>query len=117
MGILQIDPLLMLPGLLFGIVFHEYAHALSAKIGGDMTATHQGRLSLDPLVHIDPVGTVVSRQTFTISSILSLDILSPPENLVVKLLNSTQIAILLHYQNIKSNFYPQQLQNFKKILN
>ncbi len=59
MDFLQIDPLLMLPGLLFGIVFHEYAHALSAKIGGDMTATYQGRLSLNPLVHIDPVGTVI----------------------------------------------------------
>ncbi len=59
MGFLQIDPLLMLPGLLFAVVCHEYAHALFAKLGGDMTATYQGRLSLNPLVHIDPVGTVI----------------------------------------------------------
>jgi Zn-dependent protease len=56
---LGIDPLLMLPGLLFGIVIHEYAHALFAKIGGDMTAAYQGRLSLNPLAHIDPIGTVI----------------------------------------------------------
>lgn len=59
MGFLQIDPLLMLPGLLFAVVCHEYAHALSAKIGGDMTAAYQGRLSLNPLAHIDPVGSVI----------------------------------------------------------
>lgn len=61
MGSFQIDPqiLLLIPVFLFAITVHEYAHALFANIGGDMTATYQGRLSLNPLVHIDPIGTVL----------------------------------------------------------
>jgi len=60
-GSFQIDPqiLLFIPVFLFAITIHEYAHALFANIGGDMTATYQGRLSLNPLVHIDPIGTVL----------------------------------------------------------
>ncbi len=48
-----------LPGFLFAIVFHEWAHARVALYFGDDTAKSQGRLSLDPLVHADPIGTVV----------------------------------------------------------
>jgi Zn-dependent protease len=46
---------LMLVGLL---TFHEYAHAWMAGKCGDDTARLQGRLSLNPIVHIDPIGTV-----------------------------------------------------------
>ncbi len=48
-----------LPGFLFAIVFHEWAHARMALYFGDNTAQSQGRLSLDPLVHADPIGTIV----------------------------------------------------------
>lgn len=37
---------------------HEYAHALAASQLGDNTAESQGRLTLDPFAHIDPIGTV-----------------------------------------------------------
>ena len=47
------------PGFLAAIVFHEAAHALVALRFGDNTAKMQGRLSLNPLVHVDPIGTVV----------------------------------------------------------
>lgn len=47
------------PGFLAAIVFHEAAHALMALKFGDNTAKMQGRLSLNPLVHLDPIGTVV----------------------------------------------------------
>ena len=39
--------------------FHEFAHALVAYRLGDPTAKNLGRLTLNPLVHLDPVGTVV----------------------------------------------------------
>lgn len=52
--ILQI--LLILPGILAGFTFHEYAHAYVADKLGDKTPRFQGRLSLNPLVHIDPIG-------------------------------------------------------------
>ncbi len=41
------------------IVLHEYAHAWSADKLGDATARRMGRLTLNPLKHIDPVGTVL----------------------------------------------------------
>ena len=49
---------LILP-LVFAIVFHEVAHGLMARQLGDPTAEEQGRLSLNPLKHVDPVGTVI----------------------------------------------------------
>ena len=45
--------------LLFSLSFHESAHAWTALRQGDPTAQSLGRISLNPLVHIDPIGTVV----------------------------------------------------------
>ncbi len=45
--------------VLFGITFHEVAHGYAAKIMGDDTAEKVGRLSLNPLRHVDLVGTIV----------------------------------------------------------
>jgi Zn-dependent protease len=45
--------------LLFSLTVHEAAHAWSADRLGDSTARALGRLSLNPLVHVDPVGTIV----------------------------------------------------------
>lgn len=44
---------------LFSLCFHEFAHAWTAKKFGDNTAEVMGRLSLNPLVHIDWLGTVL----------------------------------------------------------
>lgn len=46
-------------GLLLALTVHEAAHAWAAFRLGDPTAKLQGRLSLNPLVHIDPIGTVM----------------------------------------------------------
>jgi Zn-dependent protease len=51
--------LLFIPGFLLGIVFHEAAHAWMANKLGDPTARMLGRLSLNPMKHIDPMGTVL----------------------------------------------------------
>ncbi len=48
--------LLMLPGYLFAMSMHEYAHARMAYRHGDNTAQMLGRMTLNPLAHIDPVG-------------------------------------------------------------
>ena len=45
--------------LLFSLSFHEAAHAWTASRMGDQTAREAGRVSLNPLVHIDPIGTVL----------------------------------------------------------
>jgi len=45
--------------LLVAVILHEIAHGYVAKLNGDPTAARLGRLSLNPLRHIDPVGTVL----------------------------------------------------------
>lgn len=45
--------------LVIAIVFHEIAHGLAARAFGDRTAADAGRLTLNPLRHVDPVGTVI----------------------------------------------------------
>ncbi|MEI6193340.1 MAG: site-2 protease family protein [Verrucomicrobiota bacterium] len=56
---LIVDGLIAYLGLVILLTFHEFAHAWTAWKCGDETARLQGRLSLNPLVHIDPIGTVV----------------------------------------------------------
>jgi len=48
--------LLTLPGVIIAITFHEFAHAYSAYKLGDDTPLYQGRLNLNPLSHVDPIG-------------------------------------------------------------
>lgn len=45
--------------ILFAITLHEAAHAYAAKYFGDLTAYSQGRMSLNPIKHIDPIGTIL----------------------------------------------------------
>ena len=48
----------MIVTLAIAFTAHEYAHAYAAYKFGDMTAKNQGRLTLNPLVHIDPIGAI-----------------------------------------------------------
>ena len=48
---------LTIPGVLIAITFHEFAHAYAADKLGDDTPRNQGRLSLNPLDHLDPIGS------------------------------------------------------------
>jgi Zn-dependent protease len=56
-------PLSMIPylaiTLMIAFTFHEFAHAFVAYKFGDMTAKNQGRLTLNPLKHLDPIGTIL----------------------------------------------------------
>ena len=45
--------------IIFAITVHEAAHGYAAKYFGDMTAQYLGRISLNPLKHIDPIGTII----------------------------------------------------------
>jgi len=58
-SVLFSERILALPVLLLSIVIHEFSHAYVAYRAGDMTAASQGRLTLNPLAHIDPIGTIV----------------------------------------------------------
>jgi Zn-dependent protease len=54
-----IDGLIQYVSLVILLTFHEYGHAWMASKCGDDTARSLGRCSLNPLVHIDPIGTVL----------------------------------------------------------
>src|SRR3972149_9239493 len=56
-GFLQ-SLILMLPALLLAVTVHEVAHGVVADRLGDPTARLQGRLTLNPLPHIDPLGAL-----------------------------------------------------------
>lgn len=58
-GSMILSTLLTLPGVIIAITFHEFAHAFAADKLGDDTPRYQGRLNLNPLSHIDPVGFVL----------------------------------------------------------
>lgn len=51
--------LIFIPCLVIAIVFHEVAHGWAAKMLGDPTASERGRLTLNPIRHVDPIGTLV----------------------------------------------------------
>lgn len=53
-----IDLILSIPGLLLALTFHEFAHGYVAYRMGDNTAKYQGRLSLNPIHHMDIIGTL-----------------------------------------------------------
>lgn len=57
-----------LPVLLFSLVFHEVSHGYAALWLGDKTARNRGRLSPNPLRHLDPLGTLVLFMTFFFSN-------------------------------------------------
>ena len=46
-------------GFIIGITLHEAAHAYSAHLLGDDTAYRQGRVTLNPLKHLDPAGSIM----------------------------------------------------------
>ena len=48
-----------LPGLVIALVIHEYAHAKAADVMGAFTPRMTGRLTLNPMAHIDPIGLIM----------------------------------------------------------
>jgi len=54
------DLLLFLVALAFSVSFHEFSHAWGANRLGDPTARFAGRLTMNPLAHVDPVGTLIA---------------------------------------------------------
>lgn len=52
------DLLISLPGLFIAIILHELAHGFTAYKLGDSTAKDAGRLTINPIKHIDPIGFI-----------------------------------------------------------
>lgn len=54
------EGLISIPPLVLSLTVHEWAHAYAAFRLGDDTAARQGRLTLNPISHIDPIGTILA---------------------------------------------------------
>ncbi len=54
-----LDLLITLPSILIALTVHEFSHAFIAYKLGDYTAKAEGRLTLNPLKHLDPIGTIM----------------------------------------------------------
>lgn len=50
---------IVIPAIIISLTFHEFAHGKTAYLYGDPTAKYEGRLTLNPLKHLDPIGTLV----------------------------------------------------------
>ncbi|MGB5824063.1 MAG: site-2 protease family protein [Proteocatella sp.] len=51
--------LISVPGIIIAISFHEFAHAAVAYVMGDPTAKNHGRMTINPVSHIDPIGLLM----------------------------------------------------------
>lgn len=65
------DFLFVILVLIFSVVIHEVSHGYAAKAQGDNTAEYMGRLTLNPLTHLDPFGSVILPFSLYILSQLS----------------------------------------------
>ncbi len=63
-----VDPIFYVLVLIMSVVAHEVAHGYVADAQGDPTARHAGRLTLNPLKHIDPIGSVILPLLLTLMS-------------------------------------------------
>lgn len=52
------DKMLALPAIIIGLSFHEFGHAFAAYKLGDPTPKYQGRVTLNPMAHVDPFGFI-----------------------------------------------------------
>ena len=73
---IQLIAVMIVP-LVFAIVLHEVAHGWMARLKGDDTAYRMGRLTLNPIAHIDPFGTVLLPILFFISTGMLFAIAKP----------------------------------------
>ena len=72
MNDLLLNILIWAPGVIFAITLHEWAHGYVAYLYGDKTAASMGRLTLNPLPHIDPVMTLLVPALMLASSMLTV---------------------------------------------
>ena len=66
--VLHVVSIWLLP-VLIAVTFHEAAHGYAARFLGDDTASRLGRVSLNPLRHIDPLGTILCRELSASSTV------------------------------------------------
>ena len=66
------DTLDIVVALVIAVVLHELAHGVAARLLGDMTAQQAGRLTLNPLKHIDPFGSLLLPAILAVGQLMSI---------------------------------------------
>ena len=105
--------LLSIPGLIIALSMHEFAHGFAAYKMGDNTAKYNGRLTLNPLHHLDPIGTLclflcgfgwakpVPINPYNFKNrrlgVIVVSLAGPLMNFIVALISGFAIAIFLEF--------------------
>ncbi|MBU3161302.1 site-2 protease family protein [Clostridium frigoris] len=121
--------ILTIPAILIAFTFHEYAHAIVADRLGDKTPRFQGRLTLNPLVHIDPMGFILilimnfgwakpvqtnpSSYKNYYKDDLKVSFAGPLANLIIGFMFAIFTALFWKYSPNKGNVYAIILQIFQ----
>ena len=115
--------------LIFSIVIHEFSHGAMANYLGDPTAKHAGRLTLNPLKHLDPIGSVIIPIFLILTTgkgfgfakpvpinpynfrdrkygSLKTSLAGPGANLIIALIFGLLLRFSLYYNFIPENIFP-----------
>ncbi|WP_058485422.1 site-2 protease family protein [Defluviitalea phaphyphila] len=126
--------LIKIPGILIGITFHEFAHGLIAYSLGDKTPKREGRLTLNPIAHIDPIGLLLlffinfgwAKPIHTNPSsfknrkkaMIMISIMGPIANLLVAVLFTAILKIISSYNLSVDKYYIlYQIINYGILIN
>lgn len=90
--------------LMLAIVFHEVAHGWTARYFGDMTAANKGRLTLNPVRHVDPFGTVILPGLLAISGAPIFGWAKPVPVVPSRLNNPRRDMMIVAFAGPASNF-------------
>ncbi|MBN2412210.1 site-2 protease family protein [candidate division KSB1 bacterium] len=104
--------LILAPPILLALVFHEFSHAFVAHKLGDNTAKQNGRLTLNPLAHLDPLGTLmiflvrfgwakpVPVNPYNLKNpkrdMLWISVAGPLSNMILAFLSGTLLRLIYH---------------------
>jgi Zn-dependent protease len=107
----------MIPVLIIALTFHEYSHAFIAYKLGDNTAKNKGRLTLNPLKHLDPLGTImmivarigwakpvpVNQMNFKDpkQDMIKVGLAGPVMNLLLAFITAFPIQVMIEYYSTK----------------
>jgi Zn-dependent protease len=108
-----------LPGIILGLTVHEFSHAFVAHLCGDSTSKDQGRITLNPLKHIDPLGFIMLMVAgfgwakpvqFTEENlrnprtdVIKIAVAGPLSNALIAMLLSVLFAVLINFIPIYTN--------------
>jgi Zn-dependent protease len=108
-----------LPGIILGLTVHEFSHAYVAHLCGDSTSKDQGRITLNPLKHIDPLGFIMllvagfgwakpvqfSEQNLRNprTDVIKIAIAGPLSNAIIAMVLSVLFSMLVSFVPVYSN--------------